>query len=109
MSTYIYLAKHKRKNIVGTELHTLTTNIIKNHNIVKQTFGDNIRFQQMIRGAWIDEKAEFETDFFGSKDFGTAVVKGDYDSKKDLWSIKYVEIFKKDKEGKIVFKKVIKS
>lgn len=99
MAGYILLQKYKRKNVLGTVIHNQAINYIKKNEFVTKELGRNLRFMQSVRGAEIDNEADFEIDALGEKRTGTFRVKGLFDTKKKDWEIKNIEVVIKGKKG----------
>lgn len=105
MVGYILIQKYKRKNVLGNVLHSQAISYIKRNDLVRSELGKNPRFLQQIRGAAIDDEANFEIDAIGESKTGTFKVSGKFDKKKSEWELHNIDFILKGRKGEELSRK----
>jgi len=105
MSGYIILQKYRRTSISGGVLYSQVLRFLQRNDLVTKALGKNMRFVDQIRGAVVDEEAEFKIDAFGDKNSAIFNIKAKYNRKLQEWNLIAVDMLLKDGKGKELSRK----
>ncbi|CAD8193392.1 unnamed protein product [Paramecium octaurelia] len=101
MAIYNYVKANRRISVLNTQIHRQSLIIIQTNPQIKKLFGQNIQFNQQLRGGQIRDQAEFETDMYGQK-AGVCYVKGQKNKKTNDWEIETIDVAVKDAQEYLV-------
>lgn len=97
MISYILYSKYRRTSVRNSLLHLSAMNVIKSNDLAIKELGRQFNFLDQIRGAAIENKADFEIDAYGGKKKASFRVKGTLDEKTKKWNLERIDMIIRDK------------
>lgn len=87
MSGYITFVQGKRLALTKSQIFDDAVRMVTMSPQIQQAIGSDVRVGTSTRGARIKNEAKFEFDAFGKSGYGIVKIFGEYDPKKNLWSM----------------------
>ena len=102
--SYFVFRRYRRVSMRNSFLHLAAINIIKKDATVLKELGNNFNIMSQIRGAAIDNKADFEIDAYGAKKKVSFKIQGSLDPNTQKWNLERIYMITRDKKTMEVVK-----